>query len=1076
MGRLAGVRLSRDAYAALAVSLAPVLYFLPAVLKGSVLCPDDGTIFNTPLRVAAADIMLGGSLPLWNPYIFGGMPLLASAQAGVLFPPNWFYLAFAPQAATNLMVVSSYVVAALGAYLYARRAGASPAGAVVTSLAWQWGGFLVGQIGHINVVQTGAVLPWVLWALDGYAVTGRRKWGVALAAFVALQTFAGHQQTLAYSLSLASAYAAAGAYTHSRETRARYLRTLLFVAAGVLVAAVQILPSFELLRNSLRSDATYDFFTSFSLEPGMLWTFLAPYVAGGGDGRLFRAAYVGPPYYGEMAGYVGALGLMLAVCAVVFKRDARTKFWAAVALVCLLLALGRYAPLGLYKLIYHVPVLNLFRVPARHLMEAEFALAVLAGRGLTALASVRGARGTLGRAAAVGAGVLLLTFAAVTWGRPEDFKLARRAPVALMRAPELFVPLLVACASVWALWAFARGRRGATVLLVALLALDLAVWGQSSGWWFSSPKTDGELWREPEPAAIVRAKAGANPAAYRILTAPHAFDPTVAPVPPSVSHAPEWTLWTQPDVYMMHGVANAAGYDGFGLARYSRLAGEMKVWGELTDPETTLRGESREIDLLNVRYLVSMRAKGGAAKPVAPDAASKDDAVADATRTAPTAAEPTPASLPSPGPAQEFPAATEKYGDFMFGAGDLGLPNLGAGRGLRFRIAPTLVDRVALLTNLSWSEDVPDGAAVGRVSLKSRDGRVFEFALRAGADTSEWAHDRADIRSRVRHKRATVGTSYKVADAGGDYEGHTYVTSFALPAPAEIEGGEITPNASAKWPELLLGVFRVSLVESATGKSYPLRREWLSVERAAAAVANAAGRDVKVSGGEAVKGQQLAGKQSDGEVVGDKQAGVQGDVKTPRWRLLGQTAREEVYENAGALPRAWLAADSRALDEETTLGVIRKGRLPDGSRWEPLRTALVEVGVEAGVPASGGGAGSAEIFRYEPNRVDVRTKAAAPSILVLAENHYPGWRAYLDGRRVDMLRVNYAQRGVSVPAGEHEVSFRYRPASFYAGLALSLLAALALLLWWRRWLPEERLHGLAARLQRRPTLNQGVKE
>jgi hypothetical protein len=516
---------------------------------------------------------------------------------------------------------------------------------------------------------------------------------------------------------------------------------------------------------------------------------------------------------------------------------------------------------------------------------------------------------------------------------------------------------------------------------------------------------------------------------------------------------------------MMHGVPNAAGYDGFGLARYSRLAGEMKVWGELTDPETTLRGESREIDLLNVRYLVSMRAKGGGAKPAATEPAGKDGAPVAGTNTAPTADAPSPA----PTPALEFPAATEKFGDFMFGAGDLGLPNLGANRSLRFNVAPTAADRVALVTNLSWSEGVPDGAAVGRVSLRARDGRVFEFALRAGADTAEWAHDRADIRARVRHKRAAVATSYKVADAKGDYEGHTYVTSFALPAPAEIEGGEITPEPSAKWPDLLLGVFRVSLVDAASGKSYPLRREWLSVERATPAPA---GRDVKVSGGEAVRG-----KQSGGEAVEDKRAAVPGDAGVPRWRLVGRTAREEVYENARALPRAWLASEALAFDGEATLGVIRKGRLPEGSRWEPLRTALVEPGAETAVPAGGAvgaAGGGAEVVAYEPNRVDVRTKAAAPSILVLAENHYPGWRAYLDGRRVDLLRVNYAQRGVVLPAGEHEVSFRYRPASVYAGLALSLLAALALLLWWRRWLPEERLLGLAARPRRRP-LNQGVK-
>src|SRR5215207_9178050 len=355
------VAVSRDRLAAAAVTLAPVLYFLPALLAGSVLCPDDGTIFNTPLRAAAANITLSGSLPLCNPSIFGGMPL---------FAPNWFYLLFNPQAATNLMVVTSYMIAALGAYLYARRAGASVAGSVVTSLAWQWGGFLVGQIGHVNIVQTAACLPWVLWALDGYGATGGRKWGVLLAAFVALQTFAGHQQTLAYSLLLAAAYAAASAYA-VRESRARYLWSLALLAAGVLLAAVQILPTFELLRNSLRADSSYDFFTSFSLPPRMLATLVAPYVAGGGDGRLFRAPYVGPPYYGEMAAYVGALGLMLAACASVFKRDARTKFWTAAALVCLALALGRYAPLKFYKLIYYVPVLNLFRVPARHLMEAE---------------------------------------------------------------------------------------------------------------------------------------------------------------------------------------------------------------------------------------------------------------------------------------------------------------------------------------------------------------------------------------------------------------------------------------------------------------------------------------------------------------------------------------------------------------------------------------------------------------------------------------------------------------------------------------------------------------------------------
>jgi hypothetical protein len=1096
------VALNRDRAAALFVSLAPVLYFLPALVKGSVLCPDDGTIFNTPLRAAAANVTLAGNLPLWNPYIFGGMPLLGSAQGGLLFPLNWFYLAFSPQAATNLMVVASYALAGLGAYLYARRAGAVVAGAVVTSLAWQWGGFLVGQIGHINIVQTGACLPWVLWALDGYGLTGKRSWGVALAVFVALQTFVGHQQTLAYSLLLAAAYAVACGYSF-REARARYLWSLVFLAAGVLLAAVQILPTFELLRNSPRADATYDFFTSFSLTPGMLRTFLAPYALGGGDGWLFRAPYVGPPYYGEMAGYVGALGLMLAVCAAVFRRDARTKFWTAAALVCLLLALGRYAPLKFYKLIYYVPVLNLFRVPARHLMEAEFALAVLAGRGLTALAAARDWRETSRgwkkasrgwkdasariwgrastRAAIVGACVVLLTLLVVTLGRPEAFKLGREAPVGLMRAPELFMPILFACASLWALWAFARGRRGATFMLVALLACDLALWGQSSGWRLSSPKSDGELFREPETLKIIREHGAGDPASYRILTAPHTFDPSVAPVPPSVSRSTHWTLWTQPDVYMMRGVQNAAGYDGFGLARYQRLAGDMKVWGELTDPDASLRGEGREIDLLGVRYLVSMPEKGSVA-------ANNTDANAGSTvdssrRTAAPAA--------TPAPAPDFPAATQQYGDFMFAAEDLGLPNLGAGRSLSFAVAPVEADRVALVTNLSWSEDVPDGTVVARVRLRTAEGRVFEFPLRAGADTSEWAHDRADLRARVRHKRAQVASSYAVADAKGNYEGHTYVTSFALPERATVAGGEIVVESLPKWPELLLGVFRVSLLDAAAGKTYPLRREWVTVERAeralAASAAAGAGAAAGTSGVNAQAGsRQGANVSTQGANVSTPGAVENGGGKDAtggaaevgqRWRLLGRTAQADVYENARALPRAWLAPEARALGEQATLDVIRKGRLPEGVAWEPLRTALVEsepvehLGTTSGEGAAAGGitanVGSAEVTRYEPNRVDVRTKSGGPAVLVLGDNHYPGWRAYLDGRSVGVLRVDYNLRGVYVPAGEHEVRFVYRPKSVYIGLAVSLLAALALVLWWRRLLPEERVLHYVSRFEGR---------
>ncbi|MFZ1220154.1 MAG: hypothetical protein WAO00_12735, partial [Chthoniobacterales bacterium] len=191
---------------ALLVTLLPLLYFFPATRGQLFISPDDGVIQNIPFRVAIANQLHAGSLPLWNPSLFCGMPILGAAQAGVLFPLNWFYLVANPRVATNLMMLSTYLVAALGAYLCARRSGSSIAGAGLTSLVWQASAFLVAQVGHTNIVHTAALLPWLIWTIDGYGATGDRRRGVALAIVVALQCFAGHHQSFAYALLVAAAY------------------------------------------------------------------------------------------------------------------------------------------------------------------------------------------------------------------------------------------------------------------------------------------------------------------------------------------------------------------------------------------------------------------------------------------------------------------------------------------------------------------------------------------------------------------------------------------------------------------------------------------------------------------------------------------------------------------------------------------------------------------------------------------------------------------------------------------------------------------------------------------------------
>jgi hypothetical protein len=762
--------------AAIVVTLLPLLYFLPATSGHLIISPDDGVIQNIPFRVAVANQIHSGTVPFWNPSLFCGMPLLAAAQAGVLFPLNWFYVAFDPRTATNLMMLSAYMVAALGAYLCARRSGSSVAGAGLTSVVWQAGGFLVAQIGHTNIVHTAALLPWLFWAIDGYGETGDRRRGLFLAIIVALQCFAGHQQTFVYALLVAAAYAVVMWRSSGART---YLWAFLLIGAGLALAAVQILPTLELLHRSLRSAASYDFFTSFSMPRRFIATFFAPYLMGGGDGTLFRAPYVGPSFYAEYVGYVGLATLALALITLLFKRDARTIFWAAVIPIGILLALGRYAPLGFYKLIYAVPVLNLFRVPARHLMEVEFALALLAGRGLTVLETAPDYARTVRWVGVIGASLFVLTCVAITLGRPPDFHLARNSPATILRAPELFLPPAVALLTALALWlAATRRHRVDTFFLIAVLYLDLNLWGQFSGWRTSSPTAASELWSEPAAFKFLRAQQNPESTSpYRVLTQDHAFDPDE---PVSYARPVEaWLLPLQADICMMWGWENAAGYEGFGLARYSRLAGEMKIWGDLTDPDRTLRGESRELDLLNVRYLLVRSPAAPTGKAIPP-------------------------------PAVEIPA-TENYGGQKFAKENFGLPALGAREQLSFTVPPTETKRLAMTTTLAWSEDVADGTVVARIHLRASDGKSFDFELLAGEHSSEWAFDRGDINRRIKHRRAPVATSYSVSDAQPVFEGHDYICAFELPITAVIVGGEITVAAVPEAPRLSLNVGRISL-------------------------------------------------------------------------------------------------------------------------------------------------------------------------------------------------------------------------------------------------------------------------
>ncbi len=151
-----------------------------------------------------------------------------------------------------------------------------------------------------------------------------------------------------------------------------------------------------------------------------------------------------------------------------------------------------------------------------------------------------------------------------------------------------------------------------------------------------------------------------------------------------------------------------------------------------------------------------------------------------------------------------------------------------------------------------------------------------------------------------------------------------------------------------------------------------------------------------------------------------------------RW----QNGATWIFENELALPRAWVVHRTAAVDHEQVWG-----RLPT---LDPARLALVEGGPPLSGPAE---PSPARVVEQSANRLVVETELASPGFLVLSEIWYPGWQARDNGQETPIRRTDAVLRGVYLEAGSHTVEFCYSPWSVRAGLGVSGLTALVLLLW-----------------------------
>jgi hypothetical protein len=105
--------------------------------------------------------------------------------------------------------------------------------------------------------------------------------------------------------------------------------------------------------------------------------------------------------------------------------------------------------------------------------------------------------------------------------------------------------------------------------------------------------------------------------------------------------------------------------------------------------------------------------------------------------------------------------------------------------------------------------------------------------------------------------------------------------------------------------------------------------------------------------------------------------------------------------------------------------------------------------------------GKAYIEKDEINSMTLRAVLSRGGFLILSENYYPSWKAYVDGVEAQIYRANYLFRALYLEEGEHEVEFVFDSATYRVGKTSTLLTSVLLLAifgvyWIRQAVPKRK--------------------
>jgi hypothetical protein len=388
-----------------------VAWLAPITIAGRMPIGGDVTSFFLPLMAYYRDALLQGRVPLWNELWGYGFPFLAESQAGVFYPPHLvLYGMFDVELAYSLNIVLHHLLAAWFSYLCGRTFGLRPMGAAIAALVYSGNGFFIIHFPHQWSYTSGCWMPlavalaWRAVHVPNDSALGRLRVLTGLALVLGVQMLAGHFQIAFFTQVVVLLMGLACTVQNFwRRIRAKSKRSALqrlywgspagalsvgaAIGVAFVLAAVQLLPTAELIQTALPEGRDFEYLSGFANTPLHFVSYLLPTLFH--VNPLWRPVAWDPFHTSpeECFSYIGLLPICLAVGAAWrWRREPRVRLWIGLVLVTIAFSLGPYEPLfrGLIKL----PGFDGFRSSARWSIATALFLALLAGRAIDGVRSI----------------------------------------------------------------------------------------------------------------------------------------------------------------------------------------------------------------------------------------------------------------------------------------------------------------------------------------------------------------------------------------------------------------------------------------------------------------------------------------------------------------------------------------------------------------------------------------------------------------------------------------------------------------------------------------------------------------